>query len=155
MSSPNPSPDPPSTQLTKYKEWRVQKNLGVKKNNPRLIRHKSNTSRVNLPPEGMLAPDPTSLFFTNPCPVLTWPLQVLPPGWRPTSGWISPLGHGRHQRLRLVHLCLQPCARDRGEHPLAALWTLWGRPERQGESVTPSPLLLLTEHYPGDPWPAD
>jgi len=32
-----------------------------------------------------------------------------------------------------VHLRLQPRARDRGEHPLAALRALRGRAERQGD----------------------
>ena len=35
--------------------------------------------------------------------------------------------------LQVVHLCVQSCAWDWGEHPLAALRAVWGRAERQGD----------------------
>ena len=35
--------------------------------------------------------------------------------------------------VQVVHLCVQSCAWDWGEHPLAALRAVWGRAERQGD----------------------
>ena len=35
--------------------------------------------------------------------------------------------------LQVVYLCVQSCAWDWGEHPLAALRAVWGRAERQGD----------------------
>ena len=40
--------------------------------------------------------------------------------------------------FQVVHLCVQSCTGDGGEHPVAAFWTLRGSPECQGDKYSSS-----------------